>query len=299
MGPHRDCHIRLVTISSAGKFAKEAEAATKSGTSMIDPRLVGPRRYGGRSLVRLSIMILCGLLLFSFPGIFAASPSPVPSLEPTSLPTRMTDKCMAEAIVTCQQQNSVAPSLMPTLEPTSRPTSTPTTSPPSLSPTATPTAMPSTSLQPTLFFTPSPTMSSEPTSDPSPMPTPVCGRGQYYERAILSCANCPEGRYSNRSTAQGGCDECLAGTYTDQKGSAACNDCPVGRAAPTAAATICPVCGAGTIARSTGSLSCDLCSTGKFNADAGTSALLHDDGEDCMSCPGGAFSNEDRTRCVQ
>ena len=95
------------------------------------------------------------------------------------------------------------------------------------------------------------------------------------------------------STAQAGCIQCPAGTYSPGYG--VCAPCAAGTISAAAGATACTLCVTGTFSASPGLAVCTACSVGSQNSQAGSTSCLSsagyytDKGGAILACPAGSY----------
>ena len=110
-----------------------------------------------------------------------------------------------------------------------------------------------------------------------------------------ACQQCPAGTYSQQisSTTIEDCEECPAGFFS--QGDKPCEQCPAGQYQANTAQSSCDLCPAGTYLESTGAKSegeCLPCNPGTFSATAGSVT--------CTQCAAGSYAAAERLEaCVQ
>ncbi|KAH8045315.1 calcium ion binding protein [Aureococcus anophagefferens] len=110
---------------------------------------------------------------------------------------------------------------------------------------------------------------------------------------ITSCEPCAAGTYPSTSNAY--CISCDAGTYSPG-GQETCTECPAGAYCGTGSSSY-TICEAGNASSASGS--CAACAEGTFLWDETLlDELLHDNANDCSSCPEGTYSGAGASSCA-
>ena len=136
-----------------------------------------------------------------------------------------------------------------------------------------------------------------------------CQRGFVAIANDIACEACPAG-YRNNKTGQAhlkqGCGACLAGKYTNQKGSSTCKDCKSGQYQDAMANTTCKMCSKGQSTEGSGSTFCRKCEGGQYLDSAqhvcracpvGQVAKMGAQTDACVQCLPGQTPNNDKTEC--
>ena len=109
-----------------------------------------------------------------------------------------------------------------------------------------------------------------------------CTPGTYAAGGSTVCEQCSAGSYTEQYGASR-CDLCAAGKYTGSRGSTSCTPCEAGQAAPSVGTSICSTCGVGAYATANRQ-ACVLCEVGKYQPAINQ--------ESCQSCAAGKYQSE-------
>ena len=119
----------------------------------------------------------------------------------------------------------------------------------------------------------------------------VDGTGLWAESSYPFCAACSPGEHSSFA---GGCESCVAGTYsatTDDASLKACKSCDTGQYQPESRGTSCLLCDEGQYQLERGKTSCTECVAGRYATYVGTI--------DCQDCVAGtAQPGVGKTGCI-
>lgn len=118
----------------------------------------------------------------------------------------------------------------------------------------------------------------------------------------FSCKSCSIGTYNSQtgSTAETSCRDCPVGRYNDEEGRGSdCKACPKGFESDGAIVTHCTVCGFSKYQDQdvVTSVKCKTCLDNTYISDDKQEAVVHDNVNDCLSCPDGTFSTSGERAC--
>lgn len=110
--------------------------------------------------------------------------------------------------------------------------------------------------------------------------------------SVSDCTMCLAGTASKNP--ESGCEDCLAGSYSDSDGSQTCTECEVGKSSSESAATSCTNCEAGKYSKETRSTQCSDCPSGRYGNSEGAVNPVND----CVQCQPGKYSTGGGTECA-
>ena len=127
-------------------------------------------------------------------------------------------------------------------------------------------------------------------SAPNSIICTACGVGNFTDGKM--CDECQLGSFSGAAVAPVTCEDCTAGTFSNDTGADACTSCEAGSFVGTTGARTCELCGQGTYGDVAGSPSCNQCDLGQYQIELGK--------EFCYKCPEGTYQpNLGMSSCIQ
>jgi hypothetical protein len=129
-----------------------------------------------------------------------------------------------------------------------------------------------------------------------------CGTGFYQNvPGQTSCEKCPSGSYGkpagDKTTRNGGCEQCEAGRYQPDEATSGCIKCGLGKKSNFKGAktlTVCTHCEWGSYADELGQATCKNCAKGHFGDVTKTKGMI----AHCIHCPHGEYQQYDgSTKC--